>query len=327
MIPLSARRRPASGASYRGAALPPPVPRRAGPALPASGASCRAAARPAVPPRPKRPQANEDPLAAALAPRKAKRPKKASLRERPVTDLGGDDDDGQGPPRRATPRGVALPGESAVFCRERPRITKEAYAYVARQRAPPPPPPPPRRRAPPPRRAPVAKAPAAAPAAAPWLRPLGDDERKRLKASKGAHARQAQAERAAHGLNALAKLEKRDAAADDAAAKAALSVRVRCFKWVDCARLFEARPEACERRDHHIEMAFGMRRCFACGRCGKSTYSLERRPRGACACGADAWRNRENDSDVRAVAAPDTFRPALAEWTSTSDVSALVNNI
>ena len=69
------------------------------------------------------------------------------------------------------------------------------------------------------------------------------------------------------------------------------------------------------------------RMAFACGKCGKSTYSLERRPRGACACGADAWRNRENDSDVRAVAAPDTFRPALAEWTSTSDVSALVNNI
>ena len=104
-------------------------------------------------------------------------------------------------------------------------------------------------------------------------------------------------------------------------------MRVRCFKCVDCARLFESKPEACVRRDHHIEMAFGMRRCFACGRCGKSTYSLERRPRGACACGADAWRNRENDSDVRAVAAPDTFRPALAEWTSTSDVSALVNNI
>ena len=126
---------------------------------------------------------------------------------------------------------------------------------------------------------------------------------------------------------ALAKLEKREAAADDAAAKAALSMRVRCFRCVDCARLFESKPEACVRRDHHIEMAFGMRRCFACGRCGKSTYSLERRPRGACACGADAWRNRENDSDVRAVAAPDTFRPALAEWTSTSDVSALVNNI
>ena len=177
------------------------------------------------------------------------------------------------------------------------------------------------------RRAPVAKAPAAAPAAAPWLRPLGDDERKRLKASKGAHARQAQDERADRGLGALAKLEKREAAADDAAAKAALSMRVRCFRCVDCARLFESKPEACVRRDHHIEMAFGMRRCFACGRCGKSTYSLERRPRGACACGADAWRNRENDSDVRAVAAPDTFRPALAEWTSTSDVSALVNNI
>ena len=149
MIPLSsARRRPASGASYRAAALPPPVAPRAGPALPASGASYRAAARPAVPPRPKRPQANEDPLAAALAPHKAKRPKKASLRERPVTDLGGDDDDGQGPPRRATHGGVALPGESAVFCRERPRITKEAYAYVARQRAPPQKPPQ-RRRAPP----------------------------------------------------------------------------------------------------------------------------------------------------------------------------------
>ena len=327
MIPLSsARRRPASGASYRGAALPPPVPRRAGPALPASGASYRAAARPAVPPRPKRPQANEDPLAAALAPHKAKRPKKASLRERPVTDLGGDDDAGQGPPRRATPRGVALPGESAVFCRERPRVTKEAYAYVARQRAPPQKPPQ-RRRAPPMRRAPVAKAPAAAPAAAPWLRPLGDDERKRLKASKGAHARQAQAERADRGLGALAKLEKREAAADDAAAKAALSMRVRCFKCLDCARLFESKPEACERRGHTLEMAFGMRRCFACGKCGKSTYSLERRPRGACACGADAWRNRENESDVRAVAAPESFRPALAEWTSTSDVSALVNNI
>ena len=308
MIPLSsARRRPASGAAYRAAALPPPVAPRAGPA-------------------PKRPKASKDPLAAALAPHKAKRPKKASLRERPVTDLGGDDDDGQGPPRRATPRGVALPGESAVFCRERPRITKEAYAYVARQRAPPQKPPP-RRRAPPPRRAPVAKAPAAAPAAAPWLRPLGDDERKRLKASKGAHARQAQDERADRGLGALAKLEKREAAADDAAAKAALSMRVRCFKCLDCARLFESKPEACERRGHTLEMAFGMRRCFACGKCGKSTYSLERRPRGACACGADAWRNRENDSDVRAVAAPDTFRPALAEWTSTSDVSALVNNI
>ena len=164
-------------------------------------------------------------------------------------------------------------------------------------------------------------------AAAPWLRPLGDDERKRLKASKGAHARQAQDERADRGLGALAKLEKREAAADDAAAKAALSMRVRCFKCLDCARLFESKPEACERRGHTLEMAFGMRRCFACGRCGKSTYSLERRPRGACACGADAWRNRENDSDVRAVAAPDTFRPALAEWTSTSDVSALVNNI
>ena len=173
------------------------------------------------------------------------------------------------------------------------------------------------------RRAPVAKA----PAAAPWLRPLGDDERKRLKASKGAHARQAQDERADRGLGALAKLEKREAAADDAAAKAALSARVRCFRCVDCARLFESKPEACERRGHTLEMAFGMRRCFACGRCGKSTYSLERRPRGACACGADAWRNRENDSDVRAVAAPETFRPALAEWTSTSDVSALVNNI
>ena len=307
MIPLSsARRRPASAASYRGAALRPPV--RAGPA-------------------PKRPKASkEDPLAAALAPRKeAKRPKRASLRERPVTELGDDDDDA-GPPRRATHGGVALPGESAVFCRERPRVTKEAYAYVARQRAPPQKPPQ-RRRAPPTRRAPVAKAPAAAPAAAPWLRPLGDDERKRLKASKGAHARQAQDERADRGLGALAKLEKREAAADDAAAKAALSMRVRCFKCVDCARLFESKPEACVRRDHHIEMAFGMRRCFACGRCGKSTYSLERRPRGACACGADAWRNRENDSDVRAVAAPDTFRPALAEWTSTSDVSALVNNI
>ena len=305
MIPLSsARRRPASGASYRGAALRPPV--RAGPA-------------------PKRPKATKDPLAAALAPHKAKRPKKASLRERPVTELGDDDDDA-GPPRRATHGGVALPGESAVFCRERPRVTKEAYAYVARQRAPPQKPPQ-RRRAPPMRRAPVAKAPAAAPAAAPWLRPLGDDERKRLKASKGAHARQAQAERADRGLGALAKLEKREAAADDAAAKAALSMRVRCFKCVDCARLFESKPEACVRRDHTLEMAFGMRRCFACGRCGKSTYSLERRPRGACACGADAWRNRENDSDVRAVAAPDTFRPALAEWTSTSDVSALVNNI
>ena len=82
MIPLSsARRRPASGAAYRGAALRPPV--RAGPA-------------------PKRPKATKDPLAAALAPHKAKRPKKASLRERPVTELG-DDDDGQGPPRRATP--------------------------------------------------------------------------------------------------------------------------------------------------------------------------------------------------------------------------------
>ena len=313
MIPLSsARRRPASGESYRAAAAPrPPVPPRAGPA-----------------PRPKRPKASkEDPLAAALAPRKeAKRPKRASLRERPVTDLGGDDDDGQGPPRRATPRGVALPGESAVFCRERPRVTKEAYAYVARQRAPPQKPPQ-RRRGPPMRRAPVAKAPAAAPAAAPWLRPLGDDERKRLKASKGAHARQAQAERADRGLGALAKLEKREAAADDAAAKAALSMRVRCFKCVDCARLFESKPEACVRRDHHIEMAFAVRRCFACGKCGRSIFSLERRPRGACACGADAWRNRENDSDVRAVAAPDTFRPALAEWTSTSDVSALVNNI
>ena len=121
MIPLSsARRRPASGASYRAAAAPRPAgPPRAGPAA-------------------KRPKASKDPLAAALAPRKdAKRPKKASLRERPVTDLGDDDDDGQGPPRRATPRGVALPGESAVFCRERPRVTKEAYAYVARQRAPP----------------------------------------------------------------------------------------------------------------------------------------------------------------------------------------------
>ena len=244
-----------------------------------------------------------------------------------MTELGDDDDDdAAGPPRRATPRGVALPGESAVFCRERPRITKEAYAYVARQRAPPQKPPQ-RRRAPPMRRAPVAKAPAAAPAAAPWLRPLGDDERKRLKASKGAHARQAQAERADRGLGALAKLEKREAAADDAAAKAALSMRVRCFKCLDCARLFESKPEACERRGHTLEMAFGMRRCFVCGKCGKSTYSLERRPRGACACGADAWRNRENDSDVRAVAAPDTFRPALAEWTSTSDVSALVNNI
>ena len=177
------------------------------------------------------------------------------------------------------------------------------------------------------RRAPVAKAPAAAPAAAPWLRPLGDDERKRLKASKGAHARQAQDERADRGLGALAKLEKREAAADDAAAKAALSMRVRCFKCLDCARLFESKPEACVRRDHHIEMAFAVRRCFACGKCGRSIFSLERRPRGACACGADAWRNRENDSDVRAVAAPDTFRPALAEWTSTSDVSALVNNI
>ena len=302
MIPLSsARRRPASGAAYRGAALRPPV--RAGPA-------------------PKRPKATKDPLAAALAPHKAKRPKKASLRERPVTDLGDDDDDDAGPPRRATHGGVALPGESAVFCRERPRITKEAYAYVARQRAPPQKPPQ-RRRGPPMRRAPVAKA----PAAAPWLRPLGDDERKRLKASKGAHARQAQAERADRGLGALAKLEKREAAADDAAAKAALSARVRCFRCVDCARLFESKPEACERRGHTLEMAFGMRRCFACGKCGKSTYSLERRPRGACACGADAWRNRENDSDVRAVAAPDTFRPALAEWTSTSDVSALVNNI
>ena len=314
MIPLSsARRRPASGASYRAAAAPrPPVPPRAGPA-----------------PRPKRPKASkEDPLAAALAPRKeAKRPKRASLRERPVTELGDDDDDDDaGPPRRATPRGVALPGESAVFCRERPRVTKEAYAYVARQRAPPQKPPQ-RRCGPPMRRAPVAKAPAAAPAAAPWLRPLGDDERKRLKASKGAHARQAQDERADRGLGALAKLEKREAAADDAAAKAALSMRVRCFRCVDCARLFESKPEACVRRDHHIEMAFGMRRCFACGRCGKSTYSLERRPRGACACGADAWRNRENENDVRAVAAPDTFRPALAEWTSTSDVSALVNNI
>ena len=84
MIPLSsARRRPASGAAYRGAALRPPV--RAGPA-------------------PKRPKATKDPLAAALAPRKeAKRPKRASLRERPVTDLGDDDDGGQGPPRRATP--------------------------------------------------------------------------------------------------------------------------------------------------------------------------------------------------------------------------------
>ena len=122
MIPLSsARRRPASGASYRGAALRPPV--RAGPA-------------------PKRPKATKDPLAAALAPHKAKRPKKASLRERPVTDLGDDDDDDAGPPRRATPRGGALPGESAVFCRERPRVTKEAYAYVARQRAPPQKPPP-----------------------------------------------------------------------------------------------------------------------------------------------------------------------------------------
>jgi len=302
MIPLSAaRRRPANGASYRGAALRPPV--RAGPA-------------------PKRPKATKDPLAAALAPHKAKRPKKASLRERPVTDLGDDDDDDAGPPRRATHGGVALPGESAVFCRERPRVTKEAYAYVARQRAPPQKPPQ-RRRAPPTRRAPVAEA----PAAAPWLRPMGDDERKRLKAARGAHARQAQDERADRGLGALAKLEKREAAADDAAAKAALSMRVRCFKCVDCARLFEARPEACERRDHHIEMAFGMRRCFACGRCGKSTYSLERRPRGACACGADAWRNRENESDVRAVAAPESFRPALAEWTSTSDVSALVNNI
>ena len=128
MIPLSAaRRRPANGASYRGAALRPPV--RAGPA-------------------PKRPKATKDPLAAALAPHKAKRPKKASLRERPVTDLGDDDDDGQGPPRRATHGGVALPGESAVFCRERPRVTKEAYAYVARQRAPPQKPPQ-RRRAPP----------------------------------------------------------------------------------------------------------------------------------------------------------------------------------
>ena len=302
MIPLSsARRRPASGASYRGAALRPPV--RAGPA-------------------PKRPKATKDPLAAALAPHKAKRPKRASLRERPVTDLGDDDDDDAGPPRRATHGGVALPGESAVFCRERPRITKEAYAYVARQRAPPQKPPQ-RRCGPPMRRAPVAKA----PAAAPWLRPLGDDERKRLKASKGAHARQAQAERAAHGLNALAKLEKREAAADNAAAKAALSMRVRCFKCLDCARLFESKPEACVRRDHHIEMAFAVRRCFACGKCGRSIFSLERRPRGACACGADAWRNRENDSDVRAVAAPDTFRPALAEWTSTSDVSALVNNI
>ena len=243
MVPLSsARRRPASGASYRGAALPPPVAPRAGPALPASGASYRAAARPAVPPRPKRPQANEDPLAAALAPHKAKRPKKASLRERPVTELGDDDDDA-GPPRRATHGGVALPGESAVFCRERPRVTKEAYAYVARQRAPPQKPPQ-RRRAPPMRRAPVAKAPAAAPAAAPWLRPLGDDERKRLKASKGAHARQAQAERADRGLGALAKLEKREAAADNAAAKAALSMRVRCFKCLDCARLFESKPEA-----------------------------------------------------------------------------------
>ena len=301
MIPLSGRR-----AAYRAAALRPPV--RAGPA-------------------PKRPKATKDPLAAALAPHKAKRPKRASLRERPVTELGDDDDDDDaGPPRRATHGGVALPGESAVFCRERPRITKEAYAYVARQRAPPQKPPQ-RRRAPPMRRAPVAKAPAAAPAAAPWLRPLGDDERKRLKASKGAHARQAQAERAAHGLNALAKLEKREAAADNAAAKAALSMRVRCFKCLDCARLFESRPEACVRRDHTLEMAFGMRRCFACGRCGKSTYSLERRPRGACACGADAWRNRENENDVRAVAAPDTFRPALAEWTSASDVSALVNNI
>ena len=87
MIPLSsARRRPASGASYRAAAeLRPPVPPRAdGPA-------------------PKRPKATKDPLAAALAPHKAKRPKKASLRERPVTDLGDDDDGGQGPPRRATP--------------------------------------------------------------------------------------------------------------------------------------------------------------------------------------------------------------------------------
>ena len=134
MIPLSsARRRPASVASYRAAAAPrPPVPPRAGPA-----------------PRPKRPKASkEDPLAAALAPDKAKRPKRASLRERPVTELGDDDDDDAGPPRRATPRGVALPGESAVFCRERPRVTKEAYAYVARQRAPPQKPPQ-RRRAPP----------------------------------------------------------------------------------------------------------------------------------------------------------------------------------
>ena len=311
MLPLSsARRRPASGASYRAAALPPPVPSRAGPA-----------------PKKKRPKAVKDPLAAALAPRKdAKRPKTASLRERPVTDLGDDDDDGQGPPRRATHGGVALPGESAVFCRERPRVTKEAYAYVARQRAPPQKPPQ-RRRAPPTRRSPVAKAPAAAPAAAPWLRPLGDDERKRLKAARGAHARQAQDERADRGLGALAKLEKREAAADDAAAKAALSVRVRCFRCVDCARLFESEPEACVRRDHTLEMAFGMRRCFACGKCGRSIFSLERRPRGACACGADAWRNRENENDVRAVAAPDTFRPALAEWTSTSDVSALVNNI
>ena len=297
MIPLSSARRRPPG-SYRAAAAPrPPVPPRAGPAPRRRPRRARRTAR-------RRPRAAPSQAAGA------------SLRGG-RGGLGGGGGGDAGPPRRAT-LGASPPGGRPSSAR-RPRVTKELRASrgsALNLRA---------AARPPMRRAPVAKAPAAAPAAAPWLRP----GRRRAEAPQGGpgRPRQAQAERAAHGLNALAKLEKREAAADDAAAKAALSMRVRCFRCVDCARLFESKPEACVRRDHHIEMAFGMRRCFACGRCGKSTYSLERRPRGACACGADAWRNRENENDVRAVAAPDTFRPALAEWTSPSDVSVLVNNI
>lgn len=301
--------RPAGGAAYRGAAPRPALqPQRRLPPR----ADPRAAAF-----KPKRPKTVKDPLAAAFAPQKKRA--KASLRERPVADVGGDP---SGPRHRA-------PGESSVFCREQPRITREAYAYVARQRAPPPPPP--QRRVPlgRPMRLPaparVPSAPKAPDASMPWLRPVDDSERKTLKAAKGTHAKQASDEKASRSLLSLEKLEAREAASDDAGAKAALKTSVRCFRCVECARLFERRPEACDMRGHTVEPATAVRRLFACGKCGKTRHSLERRPRGACSCGADAWHNRENDQDVRAVASLDAFRPALAEWTSQKDVSALVN--
>ena len=114
-VPSSARRRPASGARTAPQQPRPPVPPRAGPA-----------------PRPKRPKASkEDPLAAAPAPTKpsGRRGRCAAARE-----LGGFHDDDAGPPRRATHGGVALPGESAVFCRE--RLRHEAHAYAAAGRLP-----------------------------------------------------------------------------------------------------------------------------------------------------------------------------------------------